>query len=382
MIRRPAQFLRRSRSRAAVAAACVLLAIAGPTAYAAPAADPAPPPGTIGAPPAAEASTATVSWGIGPTPEGPEPGTTRPSFFLVAEPGSTIKDSIRLRNLGDEEIKLRLYSTDALNTFSGAQDLLPATEQPKDIGTWIELEQDEVTLDGLQYIDVPFTLKVPVSAEPGDHTGGIVSTMAVAEDDDSGTAINLDRRLASRVALRVDGALSPGLTISDFSAGYSGTPNPAGRGSTDLNYRLTNTGNVRLSAQQIVKVKGPLGLVARTATLNPIPELLPGASIIVASSVSGVWPTLRTSASLEIRPFPTREGDEFPALASARAGASGWAVPWALIVLLLAAGGLSGGTLLMRNQTKQRQQQRVEAAVQADRATRPDLAGARPDSSL
>jgi len=356
---RPDRVARRLRAVAAVA--CVVLLGAVPTANATSTADPDP---RLDQP----IAPATISWSIGPKPEGEEPGIPRPSFFLDAKPGQTIKDSVRLRNLEETPIKLKVYATDALNTISGAQDLLPATEQPKDIGTWIKFETTEVELTQLQYVDIPFTLKVPDDAEPGDHTGGIVSTAQVVGADDSGTGVDLDRRLASRVAMRVDGPLSPELTISNFGASYGGSWNPAGRGSTDLAYRLTNTGNVRLSADQIVKVSGPLPFVSRKATLEPIPEILPGNSIFVTSTVSGVWPTIRSSAKLEIKPIPTREGDEFPALRSAKAAGSDWAVPWAFLLLVVAVAGGTAGVMYLRSHTQERQQQRIKDAVAAARA--------------
>ncbi len=331
--------------------------------------------------------TSHITWAIGPVQEENQP--QRSSFFLDADPGATLKDSLFLKNIGDQPATLTLYPTDARNNDKGELELFAAAEKPTDIGTWIELEKDEITLKPREEAKIPFTLKVPEGAEPGDHTGGLVSSYLAPSTDANGQAVLLDQRLASRVALRVSGPLKPAMTISDVSATYGGSLNPAGRGHTDLTYRLHNDGNVRLSAQQILKAKGMVGLITRTATLEPIPELLPGNSMIVTTSMSGVWPTIRSTAQLEVRPIPTRPGDSFPALKSARASSADWAIPWSLLVVLALAGGGAATFLRLRARGQERVQQQIDDAVEADRAaalngsaTSPQsVGGGRPDSS-
>lgn len=335
---------------------------------------------------------AKLAWSVLPSPlDGGEDD--RSSFFLDAEPGQVLKDSVRIRNHGSEELRLKIYATDARTTEAGVLDLLPAADTPRDVGAWIETARPEVVVGPGKMVDVPFTMRVPADAESGDHTGGIVTSFATPSSDiGSDRSVLVDHRFASRVAVRVAGDLNPQLTISDVTAGYKGTLNPAGRGSSDISYRLANTGNVRLSAQQLVKVKSPFGLITRNATLDPIPELLPGFSMIVTTSVSGVWPTVRSSVNLEVRPIPTRPGDSFPALKSARASSSGWAVPWAFLLFLLALGAGTGGALTTRIRLKERQQQRIDAAVAAKLeeqaepsaafASYPNVGPSRPDGSV
>jgi hypothetical protein len=383
-----------NRLAAALGAATVLVIGSAPTTLAVASTLPAMPlvaglP-TIDDPIGGPNSGPTQSWSVRPTPTDAEPD--RSSFFFDAAPGETVQDSFRVRNLGERELPLRIYATDAKNTPTGSLVLLSAAESPTDIGTWITFDRTKnveleaagatVTIRPLAFVDLPFTLKVPASAEPGDHTGGILSSFLAPGSDANGQAVTLDRRLASRVALRVDGPLAPGLTISDLSTSYGGALNPAGRGSTDISYRVTNDGNVRLSATQIAKASGPLGLGARTATLQPIPELLPGNSIIVTSTLSGVWPTVRTSTKVVLRPISTRPGDEFPALSAAEASAGDWAVPWSLLVLLLAAGSSCAGIVLAKRAVKAREQNRIDTAVAAKlretapAAASPELVGA------
>ncbi len=208
-------------------------------------------------------------------------------------------------------------------------------------------------------------MTVPSNAESGDHTGGIVTSYIAPGQDDDGQPVKLDRRLGSRVQVRVDGELRPGLSITDFQTSYDGTANPAGKGDMTVTYTVTNTGNVRMSALQTFKVAGPFGLSGKTADLNLMPELLPGNSLTMSSTLSGVWPILRNSADLEVRPVPTRPGDNFPALKSAKASSGQWTIPWTLVFLLLLGAAGTSGTILARRELQRREAARVDEAVQA-----------------
>lgn len=348
--------------RAAVALAFGL-AVALPAGAPAAAAEP---------PPATGASTGpdTLAWSVEPVEAAD--GKDRSSFFLTVTEGQVVQDTIRVRNLGRTSLPLSVYATDAVNTDSGSTDLLPAGQAPEDVGAWITLDRDKVTLAPRESVEIGFTMKVPANAEAGDHTGGIVTSYLSPGQSPDGQSVMLDQRLASRVAVRVDGELRPAITVSGMSAGYSGTVNPAGKGRMNVTYTVANTGNVRLGAQQELAVKGPLGLTGRAAKLEAMPELLPGNKITIQTSVPGVWPAFRTSAKVELRPVPTRPGDAFPDLAAVGAASGTWAVPWSFLVfLLLTAAGTSAAMVLLR-QARAREQRRVEAAVQ-ERLRQPDL---------
>lgn len=332
-----------------------------------------PAPGTIGGAPSAAGSDSgsgsssdsdesTLTWSVRPTPR--EEGDTRPNYLLDVAGGDVVEDSIRIRNFGKTELPLTIYASDAITTATGAIDLLPAGETPNDVGSWIELDESELRVPPGEHIDVPFTMTVPSNAESGDHVGGIVTSFLSSGQDDDGQPVKLDRRLGTRVQVRVAGDLRPGLTITQFDTSYGGTANPAGRGDMTVNYTVTNTGNVRMSALQTFSVGGLFGLTGKTADLVPMPELLPGNSLTMTSKVTGVWPILRSSGELEVRPVPTRPGDNFPALKSANASASTWTIPWTLVFLLLLGAAGTSATILARRELSRREAARVDQAVQ------------------
>ncbi|MGI5151581.1 WxL protein peptidoglycan domain-containing protein [Plantactinospora sp. CA-294935] len=286
--------------------------------------------------PRAQADDPTLTWSVRPTPTDSKP--QRPNFSYDIVPGQRIEDSIRVRNFGAEPLTLAVYASDARTTSSGALDLLPAGEQPTDVGRWIVLDTAVIEVPPKKFVDVPFTMVVPAGAENGDHTGGIVTSYRSPGTDNKGRAVVVDRRLGTRMYVRVGGELRPELTISDVRISYSGTTNPLRPGDARVTYTVTNTGNVRLGAEQLVAVPGRLGFPGREVVLERMPELLPANSLTFSVDVPDVWPTFRTAGRVELRPVPTRDGDVFaPETPLANDSAATWSIPWSQLVLLLVA---------------------------------------------
>lgn len=327
--------------RVSLAAALMLVpALLGSTAHAAPAAP----------------TDDQITWSVRPTPTSAEP--ERPNFSFAVKGGDTVKDSIRVRNISPTVLKLKIYASDALNTQSGALDLLRAGEKAKDVGSWTSLEKSSLEIPVAGFVDVPFTMTVPKNGvESGDHTGGIVTSLVSDGVDADGQPVTLDRRLGTRIQVRMAGALHPALTVTDFKTSYDGPKNPVGGGTMHVSYTVKNTGNVRMAAAQKLALKGLLGLGGKAPSMKPMPELLPGNSITLEQDVSGVLPAVRTSSRIKLSPIATRPGDTFPdGTAAPTASTSNWTLPWALLLLAL----IGVGAYLGRKQLAGRRAAREE----------------------
>lgn len=306
-----------------------------------------------------------LTWAVSPTrTEGDE---ARTSFAYKVEEGQTLRDSVRIQNFSDRPLPLAVFASDALNSDTGGLDMLPTGRTPRDVGAWIALERSTITLEPKQTIDIPFEMEVPADAEPGDHTGGIVTSFVTPATTSEGAKVNLDNRLATRVAVRVNGPLTPGLAVSALTTAYRGNANPVGGGSMDVTYRVTNTGNVRLSAEQAVRVAGPLGLTKRVATLGKMPEVLPGNSVTLKATVTDVWPSVRPETTIRLVPMPTLAGDEFSGIVATQVSAGTWAVPWFLLLLVFLVIAAAVVLQAARAMARNREQARIAAAVAAAR---------------
>ncbi|WP_306205938.1 WxL protein peptidoglycan domain-containing protein [Actinoplanes sp. RD1] len=295
----------------ALAAAAVLLAVPAP----------------------ARADGGNAAWSVQPSSR-TGPG-NRPFFTYDLAPGGTVTDYVAVTNLGTTPLTVHVYASDAFTTATGGYDLLPAAQQPSDVGGWVRLGRQAVTVPARSRADIPFALTVPANATPGDHAGGIVAAVTSTTADATGATTRLEQRVGSRVYLRVTGELRPGLRVDDLSAGWSPGWTPF-TGELTLRWTSRNTGNTRSAPEQSAEIEGLFGLPAGSVRLPAAPELLPGAAVVRTARISGRPALLRLSAAV------TLTGADGT---SARSTVTVWAYSWYYLTALPLA---IGAVLLVR----------------------------------
>jgi hypothetical protein len=305
----------------------------------------------------------------------------RPFFSYTLEPGTTIRDVVEVTNRSVVPLEFSVYASDAFNSPNGAVDLLPGGEVPVDAGSWVTLDAATIVVEPGRTVDVPFAVAVPADAEPGDHAGGIVTSLVTTGRDATGSPVRVDRRLGSRVYVRVDGPLRPELEVRNLAVRYDSSLSPFVAGSLTVDYSVANTGNVRLQASQRLRASAPFGLLRRSVSPEDLPELLPGNSITMSERVGGVVPTFRTDVDVALAPYSDDFGDFGTALDVERSSTQVTTTPWSQLVVLAAV--LSAVTWLMwrrrhrRTSEDRRVQDAVEralaaAGVRADEPMQPD----------
>jgi len=367
-----------SRVPAALAAlaAAAALALGGalPAAGAAPAAgappavraaaDPAPEDPAAAGPatdPAAAAGT-QVTWGVRPADT--VHGAARPNFAYTLPPGGTLSDALVVTNKGDAPLTLDVYAADGFLTPDGTLDVLEAGEESTALGAWVRVDTPQIAVEPGAAVEVPFTVTVPEDAQPGDYAAGVVSSLLV----ENAAGVSVDRRLGSRVHLRVSGDLAPALAVTDLRVDYDAGGNPVAPGAATVTFTLTNTGNARVAPTEQVRVAGLFGLGRARAAAVEVPELIPGASVVRSVRVDGVWPLVRTTASValggEVVALPGAAAtDAAPAVPGVTASAAAWAVPWALVGALALVVGLVALRVAAGRRRRVRHQRAVDAAV-------------------
>ncbi|MFF3854356.1 WxL protein peptidoglycan domain-containing protein [Micromonospora sp. NPDC002575] len=315
-------------SRASVALAAALLTA---TALPAPAdAAPAPSPSADGS-----GQTGAARWAVQPSSaKGP---TGRNYFIYDLAPGSTLTDHVGITNLGDRPLTFDVYGTDAYTSADGAFALLPADQPATDVGSWIRFERRAWTVPPGKRVDIPFRLAVPADATPGDHTGGVIGSVARARTTADGQRVLVDQRLAARVHLRVTGPVRPAVTVESVDVTYDNPVDPFAGGDLVVRYQVRNTGNVRVAGSGTVAVAGPFGWEQARTSPTDLPELLPGGTFTVTERITGVPPLLRLTAEVDLAATTTDTALP-PVLRFARV----WAPPWVPLALLAVAGGWAG----------------------------------------
>ncbi|MFA1542534.1 WxL protein peptidoglycan domain-containing protein [Actinomadura monticuli] len=253
------------------AAALLATALAAGTAVpggAAAAAEPAPVP-----------ATGNGAWSVGPANRSGALA-ARPFFAFEAPPGKTVRDVVRITNLTDRPITFRVYGADAYNTPRDAGFALrTAEEAPRDVGAWISLKSATAKIPARTAKEIPFTLKIPANATPGEHIGGVVALNTAIESvqEGGGARVGVRRAVGARVYLRVSGPLTPGLRAAGLGVRRSDPAVPFvqhGRGT--IRYTVVNTGNQRISPTARVRATGAFGREIKRWPDRRLPEILPG----------------------------------------------------------------------------------------------------------
>jgi hypothetical protein len=252
-------------------------------------------------------------------------------------------------NYDTKPLTLTVFAADLGTGSNGSVQIGLQGQQSADAGGWITLPAKNLlvtvparTKSGPGRVVVPFRIRVPANATPGDHGGAIVAVLSTLGKNPKGENVRLDQRLASRVYLRVNGPLHPGLRIDGVTVSYHSRINPVSGGSATVHYTVRNVGNVRLAAKQQVEVTGLFGTRSKRVEPADVQMLFPGSSQQVSVRVSGVLPALLEKSRVSVT--PQLFSDQQPMVVHPVSATKDFrAIPWplliclALVVLLVAA---------------------------------------------
>ncbi|MEU8773943.1 DUF916 domain-containing protein [Streptomyces sp. NPDC048606] len=322
--------------------------------------------------PAAAADNGT--WGVFPTPPAGAAMTDRAYFFHQGAAGTTVDDSVTILNSSDRELAFQVFATDATNTPSGgAFALRPVETKPKDLGAWVTLAPETattVTVPPKGRKDIPFTVRVPADATPGDHVGGIVALNTAVEGirQDGKVQVGVKRSVGARLYFRVPGPLTPGLSVEDVRVTRGAPLVPWTKGArTTVTYALVNRGNVVIEPRVALSAEGLFG---RRVWERPARDtklvLLPGQRVELTEPWSDGpqfdWVTVDVTASVA----------DLPDLTST-SSADFLAVPWAALGTLLV---LAGAGLALRALRRRRRDREGEGHREREREREPSAPGA------
>jgi hypothetical protein len=292
----------------------------------------------------------------------------RPYFYLSADPGQTVTDKVAVANRTGRPLTFPLYAADAYNTArDGGFAVRTVKETMHGVGAWARTVKSRITVPAHKTVTVPFTLRVPEDAEPGDHPGAIVALDEHVDPGSGRVALGVQRAVGARVYLRVGGPTLPALSVEHVHIGHHQPLVPGlGDSRATITYTLRNTGNVTLHPKVDLRARGLFGRTLLDRDLTRVPsELLPGQHVTLTESWHGAPQLNRAAVTLTASAPGTRQS----------ASASFLALPW-LVVALVSAAGVVTGVLLVR---ARRGRARRSAPVRPSRRAAPTPS--RPRSS-
>jgi hypothetical protein len=210
---------------------------------------------------------AVESGGIGGRPANPDPGNPRTEsiFVFTVDPGQKADNAVKIYNNGEGEKTIDVYAVDSQISSGGAFACSQKVDERRNVGSWVKLSKQSVTLASGETETIPFNLEVPGNAAPGEHNGCIAIQESDQTPQAAGNGIALSFRSAIRVSVTVKGELKKELAFTRLEGG---------RGKEDkiaVNAALRNTGNVSLDTDIDVRVKSIFGTtVSKTGGEFPI----------------------------------------------------------------------------------------------------------------
>lgn len=353
----------RSRSRRAAlpaaGAVAVLAALAVGEATLLPAAAVTPPASTAVLSEAVEPPA--VEWGVVPADDAGPDG--RVSLRHVVDPGASVSDAIAVTNHSAESAVFAVATGDGVVGADGAFDV--RTDDPAAGGAWVHvdgLDGGALPLAAGETRVLPVTIAVPADATPGDHPAGIVVGLSTEE-----AGVTLTHRVGVRVHLQVSGEITPALRVDAATASFTPSWVPFAAGTLTVEYRVTNTGNVRFGASAAADASGPLGLLPAEGRGEAF-ELLPGGTATQRIEVP-LSPLFFAAGEVTVTPVSLGD-DRVPLPEAASAGFSTPAVPWSSVAVVVLGAGLIALVAMLVVRGRGRTQRRIDAAIAADRATR------------
>lgn len=215
-------------------------------------------------------------FGIRPATPGADP-TTSGYFTIKAQSGETVKDALIVANPGTVPVKVLLYPVDATTGQGGGAVYMSSADPRKNVGSWIKLENAEVTVPPQKQTTVNFTIDVPAGVPVGQHLGGIAAQL------DRGTPSATQGQTSFGVTTITRAVSAVLVNIGDIAAA---TPSLRINGAqvSDVDGLLTLTLAVQNDSGVLVKSKGEVTMTdaaGKTVLTNQITldTIVPGTTI-------------------------------------------------------------------------------------------------------
>ena len=276
--------------------------------------------------------------GISGTPASEAGPDGRSRFSYEVAPGQQLTDNYSVTNTGTTAQVMRVFSTDAFNTEDGSYGLLDTDAEAVDAGAWVTF------VNGAKFVDVPlgpgesqlvaFTLTVPADASPGDHAAGIVTSVTSPQGQ-----ILVDRRVATRLYVRVPGDLQAALTVGSISSSYQSSLNPLD-GTTTLTFTVRNSGNIALGGNLIVGVKTYFGISAAPIMRDDVSEMLPRSTRVITMDIPGVAQLGYLNPYVSLAPTAAENTTNPGPLTVVDRDTVTLAIPWWLVIVLVVGGAI------------------------------------------
>ncbi len=267
-----------------------------------------------------------------------------PLIELTADPGQTVKASIKFTNVSGDELLIKTQVNDfgAKNETGEPNIIFEDVENGAySLRQWVASPTPfKIKAHESKTVDFPIT--VPQQAEPGGHYAVIRFTGASPELEESGVALTAS--IGTLVLLQVSGDIQENAAVAEF---FSAKATPSGTAGAQSMFetgpiafveRLQNTGNVHLKPTGTIEVSSMFGRSIATLRVNGDPtdpnndpkSILPNSIRRFEQTLDKKWMFGRYTATVKVSYGQSQKPLEQTI--------SFWVIPYKLILVVLAAG--------------------------------------------
>jgi hypothetical protein len=197
--------------------------------------------------------------GVGGTPANPRADNPRSKsiFVYTLKSGQPQSDGIKIYNNTQEKRTISVNAVDSVLASGGAFSCAQQADPRVDVGKWIQLKSNQITLDPHTNQTVPFTVTPPENAGAGEHDGCItIQDASMTEASTAKNGVVLGFRSAIRVAVTVPGNIVKELSLQSVTVAMQKD------GTYQVITTARNNGNVSLDTNLKVKLTSVFGLAA------------------------------------------------------------------------------------------------------------------------
>jgi len=164
---------------------------------------------------AAHAAGGGPSFGLQPVLYDPSNPVTKSYFVFDTRPGTILYSRVRVTNNGTVTGVVSLYPVDATTGQTSGTVYLSHNDPRRDVGAWLMLGTQHLTLAPGQSQVVPFQSVIPKIVRSGQHVGGIVAESLTLKSPAKKDALQIYVRNLTIVAVQVN---LPGIPIEQLVA--------------------------------------------------------------------------------------------------------------------------------------------------------------------
>jgi hypothetical protein len=224
-------------------------------------------------------------------------------FVYKLAPGAVQHGSVIVTNVGNAAGTVRVYPADG-TTGPTTGTVYKTAQKPTGTGAWLSLAQSSFALAPGGQRKVPFTVRVPASAQAGEWVAGIVAETSekVASQKPGGRAhVQIRIRNLTIVAVQVN---VPGKRVYAFRIGRVTTG--GSRGFQKVLIQVANDGNVLAKPRGVVTVYDKSGRLVETLSFG-MDTFLPHTEIDYPVLLKRALPPGQYSAVVRLV-LPSHEG--------------------------------------------------------------------------